>query len=114
MSIAILKLKSDGHLHDGGDSVTLYVNGKKACESKAKYGGPGSVRTTRDGHKWETISSMGSCYEPIPVKKGDKVEIEANYDLDKHPLRLSKGEKMEQMGLMWFTIIQNRTNTKIT
>jgi hypothetical protein len=81
----------------------------------AKYGGPGAVRTARDGHKWETISSMSSCYDPIPVKKGDKLEIEANYNVEKHPLRLSKGgEKMEQMGLMWFTFIQNKTNTKPT
>ena len=98
-------------MDDGGDSVALYVNGKKACESTAKYGGPGSVRTTKDGRKWETISSMDSCYEPISVRKGDKIEIEASYDLEKHPLRLSKGAKMEQMGLMWFTFIQNKTGT---
>ena len=104
-------MRLDGHLHDGGDSVALYVNGKKACESMAEYGGPGSVRTTKDGRKWKTISAMGSCYEPVPVKKGDKVEIEASYDLEKHPLRLSKGAKMEQMGLMWFTFIQNKTGT---
>jgi hypothetical protein len=89
---------SDGHMHDGGDSVNLYVNGKQACESAAQYGGPGSVRTTKDGRKWETISSVASCFEPIQVKKGDKVEIEAVYDIEKHPLRLSKGAKMEQMG----------------
>jgi hypothetical protein len=75
-----------GHLHDGGEAVNLYLNDKKVCESQAGYGGPGAVRVTKDGRKWETISSMTDCMDPIPVKKGDKLEIEANYDITKHPV----------------------------
>jgi hypothetical protein len=75
-----------GHLHDGGKSVALYVNDKKVCESSAGYGGAGAVRVGKDGRKWETISSMTDCLKPIPVKKGDLLEIEANYDLTQHPV----------------------------
>jgi hypothetical protein len=80
------KRQQGGHLHDGGDSVSLYINGKLACSSMAKYGGPGAVRVSKDGRKWETISAMSDCLTPIPVKKGDKIEIAAHYDIEKHPL----------------------------
>jgi hypothetical protein len=75
-----------GHLHDGGTSINLYINDKLACESKAAYGGPGSVRVGKDGRRWETISDMTDCLTPVSVKRGDKLEIEANYDLTKHPV----------------------------
>jgi hypothetical protein len=75
-----------GHLHDGGESMVLYINDKRVCESKAVYGGPGAVRTGKDGRIWETISDMSECLKPVSVKRGDKLEIEANYDLDRHPV----------------------------
>jgi hypothetical protein len=82
----VLIKRQGGHLHDGGDSVNLYVNGKKECVSKAGYGGPGAIRVGNDGRKWETISSMTQCLTPIRVKKGDQVEVEAHYDINAHPL----------------------------
>jgi hypothetical protein len=34
----------------------------------------------------ETISSISKCTKPVQIKKGDKLKVSANFDLDKHPL----------------------------
>jgi hypothetical protein len=69
-------------LHDGGDHITLTLNGKQICDSKAMYG----RRTTDvDGHVWMAMDNMTQCEDPIKVLKGDKIQIEAFYDLEKHP-----------------------------
>jgi hypothetical protein len=89
---------------DGGNSVVAKVNGKQVCESKAIYGGAGATMSAgmggMSGHshgrytisdrdpvpgKWETIGEMTQCYGPIKVSKGDTIEMEANYDMNKHP-----------------------------
>jgi hypothetical protein len=31
------------------------------------------------------LSGMTGCLKPIPVKKGDKMSVEAFYDVEKHP-----------------------------
>jgi hypothetical protein len=70
---------------DGGEAVTLYLNGKEICVSKAEYGGAGG--TMKAGAKeWTTISKMSDCLEPVAVKKGDYLRLEASYDTIKHPL----------------------------
>ena len=38
-----------------------------------------------DGKVWETIRETSSCDEPVKVKKGDKIYMQANYDLGLHP-----------------------------
>jgi hypothetical protein len=72
-------------MHDGGTGVNMYVNGKLYCESKAIYGGKGGTLNV-DGKTWSTIATMTECNKPIPVKKGDKLKIEATYDTKEHPL----------------------------
>jgi hypothetical protein len=89
-------------MHDGGDAVTTFVNGKKVCTSKATYGAAGA-QTVVDGKKWfcflfgpiynsilmycrTTISKMSECVEPLELKKGDKIHLEATYDNIEHPL----------------------------
>jgi hypothetical protein len=74
-----------GHMHDGGTGMNLYVNNKLYCSSKAIYGGPGGTITI-NGKDWSTIATMTECNEPIPVRKGDKLKIEATYDTKEHPL----------------------------
>jgi hypothetical protein len=59
------------------------VNGKQICISKAEYGSSYSANTTS---KWTTISKMTDCNDVVPVKKGDLVSLEAEYDTVKHPL----------------------------
>lgn len=79
----------------------MYLNDKEICSSKAEYGGAGG--TMKAGEKeWTTISRMSDCLEPIPVKKGDYLRLEASYDTVKHPLRESEGVKQEGMGMMYF------------
>ncbi|KAF1817145.1 hypothetical protein P152DRAFT_9558 [Eremomyces bilateralis CBS 781.70] len=78
-------INGKGHLHDGGVSMILLVNDKEVCTSKATYGGASGTMEL-NGEKWETISNMTRCAEPIPVKKGDYITMTAVYDLKLHPL----------------------------
>jgi hypothetical protein len=63
-----------GHLHAGGDSMTLKVNGAVKCVSKPSYDSKG------------VITTMSLCPEAIHLKKGDSVSIESVYDTNKHKL----------------------------
>ncbi|QDS69951.1 hypothetical protein FKW77_002402 [Venturia effusa] len=94
-----------GHMHDGGDAVLLNVNGKPICESKATYGGETfSTADNGSGKKWETISNMAMCVDPVKVSKNDQISVEARFDTEAHPSReMSKNGGMgEQMGTMTF------------
>jgi len=66
-----------GHLHAGGDSLVININGKVACESKAIYGKKGAT----------AISEMTVCPNIIKVKKGDVLTFTAKYDTTKHVVR---------------------------
>lgn len=70
---------------DGGENVEVRINDKMVCDSKAFYGGPGHVGNSHDGKSWETIRDMYTCPEGVVVKKGDRIELSAKYDLDAHP-----------------------------
>jgi hypothetical protein len=74
-----------GHMHDGGSNIEVKVNDKLACDSQAIYGGKGHVGTTHDGKTWQTIGDMKTCPEGVVVRKGDKISMSANYDLEAHP-----------------------------
>jgi hypothetical protein len=104
----VLISDKEGHLHDGGDSVVVELNGKAVCKSMATYGkvsgssghahGGGGMRkakrSARDLHNWErrdevgleSITHMEKCTEVVPIKMGDKLRVTANFDLVKHPL----------------------------
>jgi hypothetical protein len=93
-------LRALGHLHDGGTNIQLLINGKLVCDSRATYGGAQGTLVNEDGSKWESISSMSSCRDPVPVKKGDVMTIVSVYDTSLHPLRQSpNGHRMEEMGI---------------
>jgi hypothetical protein len=79
-------LHAMGHLHDGGTNIQLLINGRIVCDSKATYGGEQGTLETEDGKKWETISSMTACRDPIPVKTGDVITMVSMYDTALHPL----------------------------
>jgi hypothetical protein len=59
--------------------MTMLINGKEVCESLPTYGTGGSTDKI-------TITGILSCLDPIPVKKGDIIIINAVYDLAKHPM----------------------------
>ncbi|KAF2669195.1 hypothetical protein BT63DRAFT_424927 [Microthyrium microscopicum] len=75
------------HLHDGGEKINIFLNGKDVCETKAVYGSDSGSEAVVGGSKWETISSYIPCEKAIAFKKGDKLKMTADYDLTKHRLR---------------------------
>jgi len=66
-----------GHLHAGGISMTLKVNGAEKCVSKPTYDSMG------------VITEMTLCPEAINLKAGDSMVIESVYDTKEHKLRES-------------------------
>jgi hypothetical protein len=92
--------------------MDMFINDKYICSSVAQYGTRGEGGHSHGGMAGmgddskdaaiKTISSMSACEEPIQVKKGDKLSMNAQYDLQKHPLRqtVSKKGKTDVMA-MW-------------
>jgi Stress up-regulated Nod 19 len=77
-------LSRRGHMHDGGTGMVLKINDKVVCDSKAEYGGSGTFKG-ENGKDVQALSGMKECNDPVPVKKGDRLSIEAYFDLEKHP-----------------------------
>lgn len=73
-----------GHMHDGGVNVLLKVNDVERCNSRALYGGEGHTTTVK-GKTWETIRETAPCTGTIRVQKGDRICMQANYDVELHP-----------------------------
>jgi hypothetical protein len=97
-----------GHMHDGGVGIDLMLNGKVVCQSRASYGGS-EATLVKDGKKWETLSSMSECGNAIPVKKGDIVRLDASFDTQQHPSRVTAGgEEAEGMGLYILSFVPNK------
>jgi hypothetical protein len=78
-------LNLHGHMHDGGSDISIKINGKEVCLSKAEYGGEGHEGIGADGKPWTTLRSMSTCSEPIHVNKGDRLAMEAHFDMKEHP-----------------------------
>jgi len=70
-------------LHDGGESMTVFLNEKPVCVSKAVYG---TKMKSENGKEWTTISQMTDCLDAVRVKKGDKIALETKFDEKSHPL----------------------------
>jgi hypothetical protein len=83
----------------------MFINGKYTCSSNAQYGyrGEGAAMGGMGGHGHEgskpaaksgpqkeqrilTVANMTDCEGPFKVKKGEYVQLKAEYDLKKHPL----------------------------
>jgi hypothetical protein len=78
--------------------MTFRLNGKDICDSKAEYNA--STVGTGHGHGGAApsagapapstgdegmLSGMTGCMEPVSIKKGDEISVEAFYDVEKHP-----------------------------
>ncbi|QDS73332.1 hypothetical protein FKW77_006551 [Venturia effusa] len=96
-------LSRRGHMHDGGTGMILKVNDQVVCDSKAEYGADGSFKGA-DGAEVKALSGMKECTEPIAVKKGDNLKVEAYFDLEQHPARKHAhgGGEAEGMALMGY------------
>jgi len=80
-----------GHLHDGGQRVTLEVDGKQVCNSEATYGGSAEYVQKTSMHKnsaTEHISKMSLCtndnFLEKTLKKGQRWKLRAEYDYTKN------------------------------
>jgi len=91
---------SKGHLHDGGIELRASINGKEVCKSEVVYGGEGHVTEQYDGSKTESIKTTTECNGGFEVKRGDKLDVTALYDLGLHPPRKQDhGHSAEEMAL---------------
>jgi hypothetical protein len=66
--------------------MTFVVNGKAQCSSDAVYGGAEGGLELDTKERWETISSYTPCPDPIHIRKGDNLTMQAFYDVTKHRL----------------------------
>jgi Stress up-regulated Nod 19 len=78
-------LNSFAHLHDGGVDMSVKINGREICRSEARYGGPGHEGKNAKGEAISIIHGATMCDEPVQVHKGDKLDIVASFDMEKHP-----------------------------
>lgn len=73
--------------------MTFRLNGKDICTSRAEYNAStvGTGHGHGDGAAGATMteeammSGMTGCMEPVAIKKGDEISVEAFYDVEKHP-----------------------------
>ncbi|KAF2428039.1 hypothetical protein EJ08DRAFT_719738 [Tothia fuscella] len=98
-----------GHLHDGGQRVTLEVDGKQVCNSEAKYGETKEYVQAKAMHAnpnsaTEHISSMSVCMGPKFLQKdlvkGQKWKLRAEYDYNKNKgMMHGNGKQSTVMGI---------------
>jgi hypothetical protein len=74
-------LQETDTLGDGGTKEIFYLNGQEVCTSYAEYHDRDAQTKADEG----LIKNMSDCIKTIEVKKGDKLSMEAYYDLDLHP-----------------------------
>jgi hypothetical protein len=71
---------------DGGAGMKVMLNDKLICTSDASYGKTYNGDAKPGAKEWTTISKMADCNDVIPIKKGDKIVLDAAYDEIAHPL----------------------------
>jgi hypothetical protein len=87
-------LMTGGHMHDGGTSVEILLNDNLICTSVPTYRKTGvehgamSRSDSGSAHNMEIehIVAQSRCVFPdgIPIKKGDRMYLRANYDFRQH------------------------------
>jgi hypothetical protein len=65
--------------------MSLTLNGKDVCNSTVIYGGPGHEQVQSNGQVIKTIGKTIGCTDPLRVRKGDKMQLTAYFDFEKHP-----------------------------
>jgi hypothetical protein len=65
--------------------MVFRLNGQEVCNSVAKYNAGDVGHGHSDGGMSGMLSDMTGCSKRVDVKKGDKLSIEAFYDMEKHP-----------------------------
>jgi hypothetical protein len=89
----------EGHMHDGGMNVRAMLNGKEVCLSEVLYR---EQSAAADGAAM--LGGTSDCPDGFSVKKGDKLELSAYYDLEAHPPRMQGHDhSAEEMALYVLT-----------
>ncbi|KAL1845032.1 hypothetical protein VTK73DRAFT_1306 [Phialemonium thermophilum] len=95
-------LVMNGHLHDGGVRLDVFVNGRRACESVARYGESEGFVVPPSGSSMDSgmhnhqgggggeadmvrISSISACHNLGRVEPGVELGITAFYNFTEHP-----------------------------
>jgi hypothetical protein len=78
-------LNTYAHLRDGGIDMSIKINDKEICHSEALYGGPGHEGLTETDEPFSIILGTTMCDQPIKVRKGDKLDVSARFDMVKRP-----------------------------
>jgi hypothetical protein len=98
-----------GHLHDGGQRVTLDVDGKRVCNSEASYGTSPEFISKSEGmaHKESAthhVSKMSLCvgdkFTDKKLVKGQKWRLRVEYDYAKDKgMTHTNGKQSNVMGI---------------
>lgn len=94
--------------------MLLTVNDKVVCDSRAHYGidSRDTASLAPNGKQWQVITEMSQCIDPIPIKKGDILQMVSIYDNAAHPPRESAGGhhgEADEMGVFFINFAVNRT-----
>lgn len=110
-----------GHLHDGGLAVTLWKDGKLACNSSATYGGkeftnaPNAMvenpNSSTEHISKMTICATGSTMKYADIKPGQNWILKASYNYDKAKGALGHDGKQDL--IMGISIMYVRVKTNL-
>jgi hypothetical protein len=93
-------IQSGAHMDDGGMFTNLMVNGQTFCDSAATYNATPAYYEPNGYEDKAHISNMSECNNVGFVKVGDKLTLEAFYDSQNYPLRLThNGTAYPVMGI---------------
>jgi hypothetical protein len=66
--------------------MVFSLNGKQICDSRTEYNAVAVGEHSHAGTGERMMSGISICMNDTYYKKGDKLSIAANYDLNLHPL----------------------------
>ncbi|RDW63661.1 hypothetical protein BP6252_11206 [Coleophoma cylindrospora] len=97
-----------GHLHDGGERLSLHRDSKEVCEIKAVYGMKNEFEHHEPGMDMSHITSMSTCNDAGRLTVGEEWMLKAHYNLDKYePMLNGHGQPEPIMGIDIMYVIKD-------
>jgi len=92
-----------GHMHTGGNYITLSLNGKHVCTSTCHYGTEEGVPGNEKGYLVQMSQCINASTGPLVVKKNDKLRLDAIYNVASNDDRVlySDGTHLNVMSYMY-------------
>jgi hypothetical protein len=91
------------------EHLRLTAKSKFLVRMDTWVGGHSHLLTT---FRWESITSYTPCAEPVQIKTGDSLTMDAHYDLTKHKLRPRSGNTGEAEGMALATFVYALPHTE--